>query len=53
MFKDPDQQGETPYEVLDVAPDASLTQVNRSLHQFLRNPKNIPKVPRAQQALQR
>jgi hypothetical protein len=50
MVKDPNQDGETPYELLEVNSDASLTQVNRALGKLLRKPAKRLKIPQQQEA---
>lgn len=50
MFKDPLYREETPYDILDLHPDASHNEVHQALPKFMRNPKNIPRLGKAQHA---
>lgn len=50
MFKDPLYPEETPYDVLGLHPDASHNEVHQALPKFMRNPKNIPRLGKAQHA---
>ena len=50
MFKDPLYPEETPYDILGLHPDASHNEVHQALPKFMRNPKNIPRLGKAQDA---
>jgi hypothetical protein len=53
IFKDPLQTEETPYETLDLEPDASPTEIGVALARFLRDRKNLPRLAIGQQALRK
>jgi len=53
MFKDPDQQSTNPYELLDLEPDASRTQLNLALKRFMEHPENRAHVGKAMEALRK
>jgi hypothetical protein len=53
MFKDPFQPGGTPYEILGLRPDASPAEVQAALPRFMGDPKNLPRLALAQQALRK
>jgi hypothetical protein len=53
VLKDPRDDRETPYELLGLAPNATAAEVHSALPRFMRNPRNLPKLGRAQEAVRR
>jgi hypothetical protein len=53
IFKDPLQTEETPYETLDLEPDASPTEMHASIARFQRDPNNLPRLAIGQEALRK
>jgi hypothetical protein len=53
MIKDPLHEDETPYEILDLDPNASNEEVHESLPRFMRDKKNIPNLGKAMEAVRR
>jgi hypothetical protein len=53
MFKDPSQTEETPYDLLGLEPNATPKQIQEALPRFMRDRKNIPRLPLAQEAIRR
>jgi hypothetical protein len=50
MIKDPCHRDETPYDILGLSPNATAAQIQQALVQFMKNPKNRPRLAQAQQA---
>lgn len=50
MIKDPLFSEETPYDILDLDPNALHSDVLKALQNFMRIPENIVKIPKAQAA---
>jgi hypothetical protein len=50
MIKDPFYKEETPYDILGLSANASNNEVFGALVQFMKNPKNIGKLQKAQAA---
>jgi hypothetical protein len=53
MIKDPLDTEPTPYDVLGIAPGASVAQIQQALVRFMRDPKNRQKLALANQAAAR
>jgi hypothetical protein len=53
MFKDPADPSITPYELLGVEVSTPAGQVHAALPRFMRDPKNRPRIPLAQDALKK
>ena len=53
MIKDPQQNVETPYELLGLPANASRTEVQGALPKFMRDRRNIPRLGKAQDAVRK
>jgi len=52
MLKDPLHQQDTPYDLVDLHPNATPAEVHQALPNFMRRRENIPRLPMAMQAVQ-
>ncbi|HLJ45255.1 MAG TPA: hypothetical protein VKU01_04575 [Bryobacteraceae bacterium] len=50
MFKDPEFKEETPYDNLDLDPSATPAEVNGALAAFMKNKRNVSRLPKAKEA---
>ena len=53
MIKDPLYNEETPYDLLNLDPNALHSDVLKALPNFMRIPENRPKIPKAQEAVRK
>jgi len=53
MIKDPLNTAETPYDLLDLDPGASHSEVHQALPRFMRNRKNLPRLGKANDAVRK
>ena len=53
MFKDPLHDEETPYDILNLDPDATHNEVHQALPRFMRDRKNIARLSKAQEAVKK